>query len=153
MPFAEPRPGLLEAGVDGDLRLPFQVALGARRVQARAPHLELASREELGLRVAARLFEQPLDDGVHADLAPAADVHLAGSAAEHRGHIRSPDVSQVHQIARLPAVAVDTWSGAIQKAVAGDGDDARLAGAVLARAEHVAIPQRERRDPVAQSQT
>src|SRR5260370_19765443 len=119
-------------------------------VEADASNLKLARRQKLGLGVPARLVEQALADGVDVGLAAGPDVHLARDATEHCGHVGGDHVAHVDEITSLPAIPVNAQGCTLEHPVAGDGDDARVARAVLAWTVDVAVAQRERSDPVAQ---
>src|SRR5712692_11979201 len=100
MALAKPCPCRREPGVDRNLCLPAHVAMRPAGVEAHASNLELARGQKLGLRVAARLFEQALDDCVDVRLAPGPNVHLARDATKYGGHVGSGHVAHVDEIAR-----------------------------------------------------
>src|SRR5579872_976073 len=140
----KPRPGLLEAVVHVDFRLPSYPGSSPPRVQAHAPDLGLLRGRHLDRGLPARGLDQDAHDLADARLLPGAHVEGARAVAAEREHVGGGDVADEDEVAGLQAVAEDARLLPAQEARAGDRDHTRLAGAVLARAVHVAVPQRER---------
>src|SRR5437660_5731608 len=80
-----------------------------------------------------RLVDQLLDDGADAAGNPGADIDRAAGIHQNGAQVRLGDVLDEHEIAGLLPVATDLGRPAGEQPLAGDGDHARLAAAVLER--------------------
>src|SRR5437588_314840 len=133
---------------DRHLRVPAELALGERRVEAAALELTRPQVEQLGLDVLDRTGDRgSVLLGRDDELAPnRQDVRLASgrdvvcARSPRRREQRSDDVGDVYVVACGLAVSIDPRRLALVQVVAEDRDDPRLAVRALPRAVDVSEP-------------
>src|SRR6266571_1075080 len=124
-----------------NLRPPTEADLGAARIQDRFPDVAHArrtpGRADAPLVSASDRLQQLVDVRLDAG----ADVVNAACGGAGRGRVGAGDILDVHEVARLKAVAFNRHRRPPVHRLAEDGDDSGLPGGVLSRPVHVGVAQ------------
>src|SRR5829696_4405800 len=147
-PSAQAVERALQALVELDLGLPAELFTRARGVERDVLHLAGALGGVLRLEAVVAEALHHRDDVEHALLLAEADVDRPGRGRLGGAQVGVDHVLDEYIVARLLAAAEDRGSAALEQLPAEDRDHAGLAERVLARAVHVAVAERHRREPV-----